>query len=439
MNRVIIEIGSITVEDHEVISMRVEEPFDLANVAGPSTLELAGDEPALIALNQPAGDDVVKTAGQLIFDKVTANEAIKKALERIAEVAAGEALPVLVRMTPANPADELPWETLYLPAKNSFVGLDSRWPMARVAGYFDPKGRTESPAGPLQMVAVLAALDRSAAPEFEAIYQAATGSGLDFALHVLYAEDAIANDIAARGDARLTGEWVPEDPDELIRAIQLRRPHLLHVFSHGSAQGGFLEIATRTAVGLGDPTAVVYVDAEHFVAASKPTWLTLLNACEGAQPTASGRSFAYAITNQGTAATIGMRREIDATDAHAFAGAFYREAFAHIAEGLAADEERTLDWAEVVRMARNKLLPNGPTATVAAGTCEWTLPVLYLGPGGVRLQRTSPPAPLDPDEERRKDAELRRLEDEVISPEASPGFRQRIQTRIDELRAELGR
>jgi hypothetical protein len=437
MSRVIIEVGTHNENDQHKISLRVEDPPDLANL-GSSTLELFMDDPAFLALEDLVGDQPVKDAGQAIYDRITQNQAIKQALSRMAAVGPGEVFQLLLRVTPGNPGDGLPWETLYLPEKAMFVGLDSRWPMARLAGHVGAQGRFAPLSGPVKILAVLAALDRSALPEWEAIYNAATQSGLDFRIQVLCAEEAVKDVIEEAADARASVEWVPEDPDSLIRKIKKAAPHLLHIFSHASAKGGFLEIATHTALGLGDPGALVYLDAEHFAAASVPTWLTLLNACEGAQPTASGRSFAYAITTVGTPAAIGMRREIDATDAHLFAGAFYAEALDHIAQTLRTGNAEPLDWASVVRMARTRLLPHGPTATVACTSGSWTLPVLYLLPGEFVVWKTSPSPALSTEEARRITAELRRLENTVVPDDAREEFKQIVADRIAELRARLG-
>jgi hypothetical protein len=133
-----------------------------------------------------------------------------------------------------------------------------------------------------------------------------------------------------------------------------------------------------------------------------------------------------------------MRREIDATDAHEFARVFYEEALDHISEQMTDGQPRELRWAEVVRMARNRMLPHGPKSEVASQTLEWTLPVLYLSPGRYLLWKTTPAAALSPEEARVVTAELRQLEGTVIPDDADEAFRTLVENKIAELRVKLG-
>ncbi len=437
MNRVVIEVGTHNEDDNKIVTLRVEEPLELADL-GSSALDLSSEDPVFAALEALAGDEPVRGAGELIYQRITQNAAVHEALGKIAGIAPGEALELVFRVSPANPADDLPWEALYLPDENLFVGLDARSPMARMAGHAGPESEFVPLSGPVRIVAVLAALERNALPEWQAIYEAAANSGLDFEIALLCSEQALKEVVEAAADARVTVELVPNDPERLVRAISKAQPHLLHVFSHAKAEGGFLEIATPQAVGLGDAAALVYLDARSLAEASSKTWLTVLNACEGAQPTANGRSLAFAITNDGTPASIGMRHEIDATDAHEFTAAFYAEALDHISHSLADGGPTELHWAEVVRMARNRMLPYGPKDEIARANKEWTLPVLYLRSGRYVLWKTTPAAALDPGRARELAAQLRELESTVIPDDASNEFRTLVEGRIAELRAQLG-
>ncbi len=437
MNRVVIVVGIHNDNDEKRVVLRVEEPAELADL-GSSTLDLSCDNPVFRALDQPDGDGSVLTAGKLIFDAITKNEAVAKALDLVSAVAAGGSLPVLLRVTPGNPADDLPWEALYMPKDDAFVGLQTRSPMARMTGHAHNEPELVPLAGPVTILAVLAAHDRDADPEWQGIYQAAVDSGLAFHITVLCSKPDLCDEIAALDDPRVSAELVPAEEDLLLKRLTRARPHLLHVFCHAYADGGYLEIDTPQAADPDVGGGQLYIDAKAFADAARNSWLAVLNACEGAEPTAEGRSFAYAITSEGVPASIGMRREIDAEDAHRFAHAFYGAALGHIAQMIAGDGPRPLDWADAVRSARTQMLPEGkPPVPAAKNAAEWTLPVLYLRPGSLQVWSTAA-AGIDPATARERASELRELERTRIPDDASPEFRNLVLARIDELRTQLG-
>jgi hypothetical protein len=165
----------------------------------------------------------------------------------------------------------------------------------------------------------------------------------------------------------------------------------------------------------------------------------VLNVCELAGATASGRSFAYAVVNNGTPAAVGMRREIDVTDAHSFCRAFYSEAFGRLAASMQADGTSEIDWAGIVRIARTALIPAGGTIdAMAGGHNEWTLPVLYVRAGEFTLERMMPAGDDMTDDDRQKFTELLTLERIVMGRELTAEFRQMVDARIAQLRADLG-
>lgn len=402
MSRTVICIQEHVVGDGDVqVSFRIEEPDDVTDAERSYVLDIDRDKPVLAYVVDPAaqaqGGEPVKLAGAEIFARLTVHPGIGEALERASHAAAGEIHPIYIE-TSANDAELLPWEVLFHGQKG-FFALDPRWPIVRVTGR--RAGRTSVDRlvkGRLTIAAVLAAQDRDARPEWDALQTALEGSAIDHDLLVLVAQDDLRDHIAQLALASVTVEHVPTGIDALLARLAAHEPNLLHFFCHGSADyGGYLEVATRNTALLGEPP--LYLKAQQLAQAAGQALLVTLNACEGALPIQDTQSLAYALVKEGAPAAIGMRHAIESQTAHRFCGAFYEAALAHLEAHLQGPPEAALDWGPLMRVPRNRLCAHhgGPIEVAAAGCREWTLPVLYVRPEPLKVQVASPTAPEDPE------------------------------------------
>ncbi|MCP4234673.1 MAG: CHAT domain-containing protein [Aestuariibacter sp.] len=439
MNRVVIRLG---MHNQDEVSIGIEEPYAIAN-------QYPGSVTLNVNVPQPARNGTwVQTIGESVYKRALASDGVRKALE---DAAANGSSPVYVRLTSSDAADEVQWETLFHP-QEEFLGLDARWPITRLVGNEtlssdDGVAGEDIPfAGALRITAVLAARDRDAFPEWLALYSELQNFGRRYRLHVITCQSDISDEIDALGQPFITCEYVPRNTTDLIRAINLSSPHLLHMFSHGSAGhgAGNLEIATVQGYKHKTPDGLISLEAKELANATRDCWLVVLNACEGADPGADARSFAYTLVALGTPAVVGMREKIDANDAHTFCRAIFHEVFHHIQHQLPVGIPSELDWPDVVRVARRQLIqgPHIDAATVG----EWTLPALYLRPRTLRIARAE--ASLDPAAQVIDDGQLSNLTSQVRtlrevlddSPEDTPAnIIEGIKNRIQYLMAEIAK
>jgi len=327
----------------------------------------------------PLADGLVRTVGERIYAALATHPGVHAALTLALNAQPGTTHQIHL-LTGLGDAEGLPWETMHHGPAH-FLGLDERWPLARiVAGPPTMKlGRFLEP--PLRMVAVIAAADRDGIGEWEAIRRSVVDSGLDVSLVVFLADDALRDHIATSAVPRCETRFVPDSADGLIAEIERCRPQVLHIYAHGSSQfAGYLEIDTRGHRTLGQPQ--VFLTAQGLERLRDQLLLITLNACEGAAPSSDIRSLAYALVSKGVPAVVGMREAIDARDANIFCEAFYGAAFLALAGSIAPRARVRVDWAAPLQVARRALCKRlaGPPSITAAQQKSWTLPVLYRIP-----------------------------------------------------------
>jgi hypothetical protein len=384
MTRTVIRIeGLVNANADTQVQLRPEEPTNVKNFGSPRLLACRADTSPFADLAKvlPGAmgalpGALVRKVGEELFQALSVHDGVLEALDRASQAAVNTIHPIYVASDVMD-AEALPFEVLYHP-NAEFLGLDPRWPIARMVGR--QKGSiTRFLRLPLRMAAVLSAADRDAIPEWEALRSTVVTSKLPVALTVYAGRDDLAAHITAQADPWVTLERVPLTSEELMTALVQLRPQFVHVFSHGSAQfqGSYLEIATRNTFTFGD--APIYLTAKDLARLRDLAWLITLNACEGAAPAAQLHSMAYAVVENGVPATIGMREEIDSIDASHFCRAFYTAALGALAGAATPGARVQPDWCEPLRLARTALCARnpGPIPLVASSSKTWTLPVLY--------------------------------------------------------------
>lgn len=320
-----------------------------------------------------AQTDAVGTA---VFRRLAVHPGVAEAFRRAAtQVNHPDVHPICIE-TSTWEAERLPWEALHDPERNLFFALDARWPIARVVALSGVRQSLERLLDlPLRVTAVLAARDRDAIPEWNALAAVLAAAPIPSQVQVLVAQQELFDAITSLAQPDITVDYVPPSSEQLVQRILEHRPHLLHFFCHGSADyGGYLEVSTLPNRDLGDPPVSLTANDIGRVASS--LLLTTLNCCEGAQPSAEAHSVAFSAVKNGIPAAIGMREPIDAEDAHVFCKEFFQEALGCLAGFAGRSGKQTLDWTNTLRRARSELC-GVPLQAKARERKQWSLPVLY--------------------------------------------------------------
>lgn len=379
-------------------------------------------------------EGAVAKYGRLLREKlVAAHTAVRDALADSLRAPAGEVRPVYFMIT-AEPAEGLHWEALCTDT-GSFLALDRRWPIGRMAH----SGRDWDSAGPrpftppLRIMAVISALGVDGRPEWRQLYEAvkaARKAGLPVRLRVLVGEQELLDELRPLGEAEVEVETLRGGGEQLENEVNAFAPQILHFFCHGTTSfGSRLEFATiadrddeARATG-----SITLTDSQLVnLQAMKQLWLVTLNSCQGAQGGSGVRSLAHTlVADGGVPAVVGMAEPVDASDAHAFCGAFYGAVLEDIraAAQTPAGGSAEVEWARGLYSPRRRL---ADAHQDAAQSRQWLLPVLYVGvtPFAIQPQRVAEDPAL------RARATL--IEDAIktMGPDAPPGV-------VQELRAIL--
>jgi len=444
MTRTVIRIGVTRDPDGnpKSITLRPLEPADVTEAEDARELPcdpLATPFSDLAAVApgeaRPLDNDLVRLVGEQVYQGLTAHPGVAQALERAVNDPAHGTHPIYV-VASATDAESLPWEALYHPT-GRFLSLDPRWPIARlVSGGPGSINRFFEP--PLHLAAVIAAADRDPEEEWKSLHHAVAHCGMPVRMTVYVAQDALHAAASAAVNPGVEVRWVPSTEEVLIDELTELRPHLLHMFCHGSSDfQGFLEVATRAHIDMGEPP--LYLSSRHLARLRDVVWLVTLDACEGAMPAAALHSLTYSMVKDGIPAAVGMREVIDSRDANVFCRAFYGKLLPALAARLAPGSQGTLEWAEHLQAARAALCARmpGPTEVTAARQKRWTLPVLYRRSEDLRVQVAVPGKP--PGDQRQEFGALQMLRQyrDNLHPDTPPDKRARLDQAITALEAQF--
>jgi len=338
-------------------------------------------------------DGAVQAHGTILRQKLSQHPGVAAALSNVLSTPLSARHPIYFQLQ-AGVAERLRWETLW-DDKEQFLALDSRWPIARIAESTAPfqssPPRTFAP--PLKVLAMLSALGVKAERQWGKLYAAvehARLEGLGIELAVFAGEEDLLAAIQKGIDhGTVTGVRaapIPQNSVQVAAAFDAFKPHILHLFCHGSAAFGKsqIELATITDWDLGKSSVLLGV--KELLPALRSVWLVTLNCCEGGKSVGNVHSMAHRLVVEGAPAAVGMLEPIDAGDAHEFCGAFYSAVFQTLRriQEAPAGMEVEIEWVEALYPPRSVLSESHP---LPVNRPEWTLPVLYVRPGEFRVTR----------------------------------------------------
>jgi len=384
--RLVVRVSAVMdAQQTERLTVSLEEPPE----GGDLLLDVSGTEAPLLGLSAvSASDDGVANAGRFVFDQLSRHPQIGAQLGTVGtDAGAARALYILLRGETL--VEEIPWETLCAP-NGAFLSLDpgARWPIGRMVQSDGGAGvRTFNP--PLRVALLLSCLDIPAADEWERIWEPLSTAAFETRVLVLVSEEALAEQIGALADPRITLATVPSEVAELQARVSEFRPHIIHAFCHGERDGGpCLKLAVPSDWhAAGGPTRSLVLEPSQINLLSNPSepaWLAVLNCCEVGAPTGTIHSMARDLVEDGPfAVTIAMREPVEPEDANTFSRWLYPGIIGSLGQVVGANGEPTVvDWASLTVAARRRLCENhqqGRTfSTSARSTREWTRPVLYV-------------------------------------------------------------
>ncbi|GAA1985273.1 hypothetical protein GCM10009718_23260 [Isoptericola halotolerans] len=451
MSRVVFQLSALGDQERRSTRpiVRLVEPVD------DDAVDEEFDCPAVTA----RGADVNTQAGDRLYQALATHRSLLDHLGA-ARVSTDERFAVCAEILPRSGADTLPWETLRFPGDGPYLALEPKYALARVVRATAPPHPLYQLVPPLRVVALLSCLGLTAAGELARLRAVVQESDGMFELLVVLGEAdlaaALQDDIDAGRAPGVAGvHLVPPDHHDLVELVNAFRPHVLHLFCHGSADSApHVRLALKQDWSAAEPGIGLALQREQFAKfrwdADGGPWLVVLNCCEGAAPSREGlTSLARDLVSSGVApAVIGMREPITGAVAHAVTqglyGALRQELSSRTAR--ATSTSTPLDWAALAVAARHRLVSEfnvarGSTLTTTQAqdqSREWTLPALYVRWEEFQLQVTTGTS--EPGAERAWRLEVAALQSVLTSlpPGQGTAFRAAAVERVAELAELLG-
>jgi len=396
VTRVIVRVAGNPTEDEsrEDIFISLEDPpWDIDNYEQlrPFVCQLSE---LLDRFNEdtPAGENI-REVGEELLGRLGQHPAVAAAVQNALQIPQNQICPLYMRLIGSEKAAEFPWETLFEPG-NGFLALEGRWPIARIAAQVPREKDLRTFTPPLRIMAAMSAVGVHARDEWEALRDAIAVSGIsmDLELSLWIGErdlkDQIEADLAAAG--LRGGATMLSDGNGFLTGLKRFDPHILHLFCHGT--GGtspLLHLATRRDHLLGHGSSIV-LEPLQLRGIGRSIWLIALNCCEGGSDAAGARSIAYLLIAAGYPATVGMREPVSSANAALFARSFYTSLLGELDARLVPGAEVEIELAASLVTPRRELRDKYAEARrfdAAARHRDWTLPVLYVRPDPLRIQR----------------------------------------------------
>ena len=313
----------------------------------------------LHTLQEPPALEVVKGFGRKLFQAVFQDEVaecLRRSLDLIKQRKAG--LRLRLRLTETPDLANIPWEYLYYPARNDFLGLSTETPIVR---YLDLREQIPSLAvqPPIRILVMLS-------------------SPIERPLNVEHEWESLR---AALGDLEKRGLVVLERlPEATLKALQAhlggQKYHIFHFIGHGV----FEERTKKYGLVLdGEKQPVSAQQLSTILHDERTLRLAVLNACETGRHsrTDAFAGTAQTLMEQNLPAVVAMQFAITDEAAITFAHEFYRRVAEHCPVDAAVTEARRAIFAQ----------PN---------EVEWGTPVLYMrSPDGVIFDFSAEEAAVD--------------------------------------------
>lgn len=459
MNRLVFQLGSAVAPDGApFLSISLEEPPVFGSYAMPFTCQAT--DPAFAGLKRAVlAQNSIKLAGEKLFAAVSTHPEVQQYLQTALQTAVGGRYPVYVEIATPAGAEALPWEALCSPNED-YLGLDERWALARIVEPAVEPPTFYTLAPPMRIAVVLSCLGISAAGELAALRRAVRHAGAGSArLLVISSEEQLLSDVQDEITAGTAPEvaavkLIPAELQELQAMVSEFRPHVLHLFCHGSIEGSpHVSLALKSDWQV--PTGGLLAEARDFHGFTRKTddlpWLVVLNCCEGAAVSdmADSQSLTLGIALEGIApAVVGMREPVVSDTANLLTQTLYSRLLDDIATRSHDAGPRPLDWAHLVVAVRDKLarIHQGMVwSLAAASTKEWTMPVVYVRPNAfqLRVQRPTvaireeaPPQPLG--REARLEIEALQTLLTSLPPDQAADLKAEAEDRIQQLAQQIG-
>lgn len=342
-------------------------------------------------LPAPTQGDAVKLHGQkLLASLMLSHDRVKDALVDAFKLGAGKSCPIYLHLKALPAAEVFCWEALCNDS-GTFMALDKRWQVARIAGSPQLSMRdADAYEPPLRIMAALSALGRDATPEWDGLYAAVKKvrtAGLAVRLLVGTGQEALQDAILelAKTDADLT-QFPLDSGVDLLSAADDFGPHVVHFFSHGSTTFDKPRLQLATLNDTASSSIELTLPDLLGSPGIRQSWLTVLNCCESGAASKDVHSLTHSLVTGGVNAAIGMKETVSELAAYEFSSRLYpgiletlRAALLPLIQNVG---ETTIDFAPALWSPR-KALHDLPAA--ASGR-EWTLPVLYTRPELLRVR-----------------------------------------------------
>lgn len=334
-----------------------------------------------------AAAPAIGKAGAKLRDDLLAHTGIKASLHGWLGLA-NKPLHALHLQIECPGADQLPWEAL-VDSNGDFLALDANSPVARVltADRQEQSKKEVIFIPPLRIACILGAWwgaggAKEQADEWASLAAAiathAAGQ-LKLDVHVFGCDLQLKAIVEAQPvPPGVTVSWRPivGDAPTFLKAIRELRPHMLHLFAHGTAdEQAFVQVSTVANVAAGEDGSIL-IGARDLRQEGDPDeniWVIALNACDSAAVSRDARNLATQLVRFGFPAVIGMREPVKTSEARLVSQHFYTAAFEALQE-LPIAGRREVEWSLFLRRVRLHLAGSAITAQSSA---RWLLPILY--------------------------------------------------------------
>lgn len=348
----------------------------------------ATDSPYKELRQRPVEPGQVQKCGDHLCTSLVRNDGVQQILNIFQNPQVDKRYPIYVSI--AEPEHEkLPWEAIWR-NKFDFLALRPHWPIARLTSATDDiEPRVKKIVLRPRIMAIIAAKDADDETEWNGFEKLLTSYPDKFDIYVLLASEKLAARLRGLSpNPRIKWAFVGSSA-EVMQELRTYRPNIVHFFCHGTSEkGGSLSFVQR----LGESVEISTIDLLP-LGRLDTVCLVVLNCCLGgnSDPDDQSGSIARELVKAGVPAVVAMREIVSDKAANAFAAGFYGEL---LNKFLRAIQPQPVGgsigvpdeiWLEALFQGR-KALKDAVKGAVPGDEIDWTLPLIYLRRGGLRLE-----------------------------------------------------